>query len=483
MYRVIVVDDEPWSLIGIRKFLEYGKNRFEIIYETTDPVEALKRIEEDRPEVVFTDVRMPDISGIELVHKVREMGLETVFVVFSGYAEFSYVQQALREGVIDYQLKPLEMYKAEEMLDRLYRKLEEKRNTSDLNLYLSLREKRNNAVELLQARFPHSFYEKWQAVTVYFKDTDCEMSAFAVGDGVQYTRLKIGPRKCIFLLNSIEDKSGLISAALHDRKQMIDKAGISRPGGAESFMTLMRTSDLAAEDCFINPKERISIYREPKRQLADNLAQSLKEALDKCHFSKFRELIHGLTDYFAAGDMGIEDAAFLWNKLVTPFSEYAEKAGIEDDLQFLDSHALGERFEDLKTMGEYWYELLLPSDTDSAGTANEKFQEMLSYIDHHYAEELFLNELCDQFFINISYCCKLFRRTTNMTFSRYITHLRLEKACALLKSNDSMSIAEVCEHVGYNDYFYFARVFKKSIGCTPSEYKRQEPGGPNAQNQ
>lgn len=473
MYRVIVVDDEPWSLIGMRKFLEYGKNRFEIIFETTDPVAALEKIVEERPELVFTDVRMPVISGIELVHRVRELGLDTDFVVFSGYAEFSYVQQALREGVIDYQLKPLEMHKAEEMLDRLYDKLEEKRNAGDLSFYLALRENGKGNRELFRSRFRHAVYQNYQAVTVYFKSTECNLEPIDLGENVQYFRLKLGPRKCIFVINSEEDKSESIRLALLKQGSMIDRAGIGLCcGNAENLNVLIKTSELAGNDYFITSSKRISIYREKKKNLVNQLSQTLSDALLKSQLQKFKEILHGLTDYFSARNMGAEDAAYLWNRMVAPLTNYTEKAGIESDIVFLNPFDLCEKFEDLKAMGDYWYDLLSPLDTDQGGTVNDKFQEMLHYIDHHYAEDLFLNELCDQFYINISYCCKLFRRITDMTFSQYITHLRIKKACSLIQNHEALSIADVCERVGYNDYFYFTKVFKKSMGCTPSEYKK-----------
>lgn len=127
MYRVLLVDDEPWALVGMRKIFKWEDMGFSIVCETMNPVEALHFIWEQEPDVVFTDIRMPEISGLELMQKTREKGLDTEFIVVSGFAEFSYVQEALRQGAFDYQLKPLQLEQADMLLEKLKKHLDGKR--------------------------------------------------------------------------------------------------------------------------------------------------------------------------------------------------------------------------------------------------------------------------------------------------------------------------------------------------------------------
>ena len=123
MYRVIIVDDEPWALVGIRKFLERGSDQFRIIYETTNPVEALEAICSMEPDVVFTDIRMPEISGLDMITKSRQRGVQSEFVIISAFSEFAYAQQALRAGALDYLLKPLDISCAHEILLNIQQKI------------------------------------------------------------------------------------------------------------------------------------------------------------------------------------------------------------------------------------------------------------------------------------------------------------------------------------------------------------------------
>jgi two-component system response regulator YesN len=128
MYRALLVDDEPWALAGLRKIFKRHEKQFEISGETTNSVEALGLIRRQKPDAVFTDIRMPEISGIELMKLIRGEGLDTEFIIISGFAEFSYAQESLRLGAFDYRLKPLQLKEADALLNSLWRHLENRRN-------------------------------------------------------------------------------------------------------------------------------------------------------------------------------------------------------------------------------------------------------------------------------------------------------------------------------------------------------------------
>lgn len=254
MYRVIVVDDEVWALKGMQRLLQHRADRFEIIFETTDPKEALEKICEEQPDIVFTDVRMPDITGIELMQQVKERGITTNFVVISGFADFSYVQQALLEGAIDYQLKPIDIHKVDEMLNRLYTKMETRRSFDELHVYASLREGEKNTKKLLEARFRRPLYLKLQVVTVRFRNSDFDRKILDMGCKVQVFSLKLGPRKCVYIINSENDKSDCIYALLAAGRDEISSAGISQcTEHMEKISMLLKNSELASRDYFTDP--------------------------------------------------------------------------------------------------------------------------------------------------------------------------------------------------------------------------------------
>ena len=112
-----------------------------------------------------------------------------------------------------------------------------------------------------------------------------------------------------------------------------------------------------------------------------------------------------------------------------------------------------------------------PNEQDFArGDVNRNFLQLLNYVDAHYAEDLFLSELAKAYFINFTYCSELFKKVTGRNFTEYLAHRRIEKACELLRGTDE-TIKEIALQVGYNDYSYFTRIFKKYMAITPARYK------------
>lgn len=131
MYQVVIVDDEWWALQGVEETFPWAESNFEVIKTSTDSEEALHSILELKPDVVFTDVRMPVFSGIDLIKKIRKKSLDIEFIIISGFAEFSYAQAAIRQGAFDYCLKPIEEYKAKELLNSLKYHLDQKSQISN----------------------------------------------------------------------------------------------------------------------------------------------------------------------------------------------------------------------------------------------------------------------------------------------------------------------------------------------------------------
>lgn len=130
MYRVILVDDEPWTLAGLHKIFDWHHMGFDVIDKTTDSEYALEVILKEKPDVVFTDIRMPGISGLDLISISRENGLNTEFIIISGHDEFAYAQQAIRLGAFEYCLKPLKKDSNHTLLKRLAAHLKTKKNSS-----------------------------------------------------------------------------------------------------------------------------------------------------------------------------------------------------------------------------------------------------------------------------------------------------------------------------------------------------------------
>ena len=106
MYTVVIIDDEPWALQGLAEIIDWSRDGFSIIGQFTDPDEAFEFLREKEPDVVFTDIRMPGLSGLDLIEMSKREGLNCEFVLISSYEDFEAAQKGIRLHVWEYILKP-----------------------------------------------------------------------------------------------------------------------------------------------------------------------------------------------------------------------------------------------------------------------------------------------------------------------------------------------------------------------------------------
>lgn len=129
-FSVIMVDDEIWALRGLQGIIDWNSFGFEIKGAFTDARKALSLIEETSPDVIFTDIRMPDIDGIELIKKVREFNKEAHIVIVTAYEDFEIARMAIKSNVSDYLIKPLNREDVKNTATMLFDKLATQKSSS-----------------------------------------------------------------------------------------------------------------------------------------------------------------------------------------------------------------------------------------------------------------------------------------------------------------------------------------------------------------
>ncbi len=139
-YRVIIADDERKILQLIRVLGHWEEYRIEIVDECRDGRSTLESIRRNRPDFVISDIKMPDLDGIELIEESRREGLECLFILVSGYRHFEYARSAIALNVVDYLLKPIEEERLNKTLEKVCRQIDQ------------MREDREEKAELKQIR-------------------------------------------------------------------------------------------------------------------------------------------------------------------------------------------------------------------------------------------------------------------------------------------------------------------------------------------
>ncbi|RAR41801.1 response regulator [Paenibacillus sp. MDMC362] len=127
MYRIMLIDDEYAIHLSLRKLVERSGLRIEFVGEAEDGVEALELLEDSRPDIIVTDICMPEMDGLEFIRRVRESHPQMFFIILSGHDNFEFARQALRYGVSDFLLKPIDPAQFQTTLERACRELDERK--------------------------------------------------------------------------------------------------------------------------------------------------------------------------------------------------------------------------------------------------------------------------------------------------------------------------------------------------------------------
>lgn len=128
MYKVMLVDDEKLILQGLLNIIEWDKLDLEVIHLAEDGMEALEKFKDNPVDIIVTDINMPRLTGLELLKEIKALDSNVKFIILSGYDEFSYARTAIKLGVENYILKPIDEEELESSLKKLKKKIEEEKS-------------------------------------------------------------------------------------------------------------------------------------------------------------------------------------------------------------------------------------------------------------------------------------------------------------------------------------------------------------------
>lgn len=481
MYKVMIVDDELWAIRGIRNAFDWEKYGFEITGQFTSSSKAWESICAEKPDLVFTDIRMPGMSGLDLIKKVKGQGLDVEFVIVSGFAEFQYAQEALRYGALDYFLKPVDIDLADQLIGKLALHFSKKRDVRNNLLLEALTSSDQGELRsLVPQLFDCAQGCYYRVLVLYFDHESKDFRGMnSLGDRPVYAlKVESGPRKILYVLKAEErTKVEMRCEGRALRESGISAAGMSSVSSQyEHIGKLIKEADLAASHFFIGGEAELFQY-ESKLHLVKPCLEGIQSIAQRRPLEGTGEVMADLTAYFKKHRLGMDEVVYLWNQSVSLLvgSYYEEVKDME--LEFLNYSEIKERFENFESLCSFLQDVLAyirqrNNRSLQEGDIQSCFNRLIAYIDQNFEQKLYLKDLSAQFFVNQVYCCQLFKKNLGKTFSEYVTELRIGKACELLEQT-SMSIEEVAIGTGFADYYYFNKVFKKECGTTPTKFRKK----------
>lgn len=327
----------------------------------------------------------------------------------------------------------------------------------------------NRLVQLLSARNYHaldpstdSFYALVAREDIlYVSSKIFEVSIF-------HNPIVLEDRKLLFLipseLPSILQEQNVLNIPVH--------FGLSRRKLAtDSLEQAITEADEAYDQLFIDPNVRGFVYHTPSLDIVASV-HALRNAYLSGDKQSLKHVLKSIAALFYKNNGTVGDAVLLWQTIATVMENTTRGLARRISLDRLNRRALIARFHVLESMLDSLYYILcqpcLP-ELDGLNPANSDFRALLKNIYERYSEKLTLTDLSVDYGINISYCCELFRRTLGMTFSEYLTAIRMERARMLLLLGER-DVRGIAKQTGYSDYHYFLRCFKKYHGLSPRNY-------------
>lgn len=513
MYRVIIVDDEPVIRKGLRETIEWDSLGLEVAGEAADGVEALKLCRAIRPEILITDIRMPEMDGLQLIQEVKKLDFDVKITILSGYSDYDYLKAAIRLGVDNYLLKPIDNDELISNLKNAVSEIEKEavvgrqiRQGSELLRSNTLRRLVSGNISLEELKEKAEFLnlslgaeEHACAVCsmprqvstarreqlalelnrdVRFDSPGGSLTAFVDGDGnlallMSHERTPHSRMDIQRALEAVTARAGVgqialtigvgrpaarveeIQASYESARESLGYGVFLKNGGIVWYDGVPETSP--QERAF----DRIDYERMKgfiRRGDQDGLKRDLEAAL---------EALAGETK------PSLSQAQNLMMHIAVRMAEcFYETCGsinaFKDpiDFDFAQLFAL-RRFSE---MSAWLFELcgkLFSENRAVLGKGTSVVGLAVAYIAEHYREGVTLKQVAAECHINTSYLGQIFKKETGSAFTDYVNAMRVREAQRLL-ANPTLKVYEVAEQVGFTDYHYFLKIFKKVTGATPT---------------
>lgn len=528
MYKILLADDEGIVLDSLKFIITKNFGESCEIRTAKTGRQVIEISQEFVPDISFVDIQMPGIKGIDAIREVRTFNKKCQFIIMSAYDKFTFAQEAINLGVIEYLTKPASREKIVAALEKAMRVIDQDRSRRSQDLMI--REKLEAVVPLIENGFinlmlfqedvepyldryrellnVHTDYG-WIMTLEYGETADDGTLDNPVGSSVHLQKYHLAFREIIreFFPTAI---IGSVMASHvpvflpHESPEITYEERIHAIESARNMVRkLKKQLDLRFRAGIGNiwpMSEQNKSYEEANKSLRVDKSSvvHLKDIKMELEYAPDYpdELERQLFAYVIKGDKSevIRTANQFFDWMTENYSDYPQsirtkalefvmwaerevflKGGIPYGFlyrkDYLDNILACSTYEELRR----WF---IGKMCDACRNMNNVKEEKETttvgkakqYIDQNFSKELSLEDVSRYVDISPYYFSKLFKEETGQTFVEYLTELRIQRAREMLR-NPAYSIKEVCLEVGYSDPNYFSRIFKKVTGMTPTEYR------------
>ena len=521
MKTVLIADDEQNIREGLKCIIDWKALGFEICGEAANGEEALQFILKENPSLVLLDIRKPRLYGTDIVRIAREKGYRGRFIILSGYSDFAYAQTAIRYGVDFYLTKPIDEDELLSSLQKIIDILERERSRSD-NFQL-MRKKAKNVIlhEIVTGFYTPSedpaFSQEdlremnleadtYQVVIFEKFGQNPEDASYSFADLLKVANKgnhtfehfeeegnEVILLKGSFALSKFQDFLDHYEKRRLQEGSPLDSLFLAygRPvsGLDEIHLSYEEASTLRRRRFFCTQGQHTLGYDElpnmnrPSQEISDQKLEEycdlLTDYLLSFNRKKVAETLFALEEYLYDVKDSIDAVKLFLTDLYLRVKERVTHTYSNVSIPFPTNAQAIDRLDSC----HYLYEMILliseQSEMIMNATGNSSrdsvLDDILYYIDHNYQNNIKLESIAPLFGYNSAYLGKIFNKAIGESFNSYIDHRRIEHSKELLAEN-RLKVYEIAEQVGYKNVDYFHKKFKKYVGMSPAEYRKNITG-------
>ena len=504
MLKLLIVDDEEMICQAIANIIDWEKYNIQLIGTCTDGVDAYHTILDECPHIVMTDIRMPGISGLELIERISRTDLCTQFIILSGYGEFDYAKRAMKCGVRHYLLKPCTEEQIieciQDVTEDCYQAISAKDDNSDQNSSL-MKELRRTLIQNMiregvsTSSLSDSFFESYEhyldltnvpcqfCCIYYLEEKNLHQCLERFQDFRQIhmpdTEVFIIYIKNILLFFFSNTESSYESLDIYfqsmvfsDQTVSIDYQRIKYPD-LKSLLTMLikriRRYDVLY---FIEGTRRIPNFNygqivEKVNQLVPGISSGDSQEQQHC----IQEL-EGILTTISNKDFLLQ----LSDNILISLGTHLSSGTLPEITDFLYELHKEEDIAKIPGLLLEHIQQVTAASQFSSRQYSPFITKLIDYIQEHYNNpDLTLKWISENYlYMNVSYVSRCFTRETGEKFSSFLMKLRVQKAKEILAASGGEKIQDVAELVGCgNTPYYFSKIFKKCTGLTPSAYVKK----------
>lgn len=513
MNKVFLVDDDYYVRKGLLELIDWVGCGYQVIGEADNGEDALELIKYDKPDLVVTDIRMPVVDGLDLIKELKEStDLNLHFIIISGYNDFEYAQSAMRHGVHDFILKPVDKEEFETTLKRL-------------------------AEEINKEKMIEKSHQKSIAISTLNQLLKGKVEMAKVDKYIQDLNLKnVSKMRYMFIeINDFHADLSEISDVIQNEIEFMtqNEQVIIKEHSEGCFGTLVTDKQLDLFGHDINQfviqlqqelsrklNKEVTLYLGEQVKYPYQIRDSYQKALETMQYkytvkanepiyyddiknkqinyikldqSRYDQLMEFVNEHHVEG---------IHDSIREIFNDFQTMRFARDAIRTTINRCVHEVIRNIKIREGSEYELTtlqamlnwedVPLTLEQIKKVFTEFvlegsayifklnqdrvkgsiHKVKEYVDNHYQENLTLKDIAKKFYMNPAYLGQLFKKEYGIYFRDYNRQVRINEAKKRLRQTD-LRVYEIAEEVGFENPDYFVTQFRKEVGMTPMNYRKE----------